>query len=104
MRAVTPPDMQYLIDDLFERIVIYDNRALSATFKSLAGGRFEFTLKVPVEKRIADEQGGVLDDAGEPLLLERHRITAEESTFTMVVNRKPAKAGIDRLNKLIDRP
>ena len=32
-----------------------------------------------------------------------YRITAEESTFTMVVNRKPAKAGIDPLNKLIDR-
>ena len=116
IRAVTPPDMQYLIDDLFERIVLYDNRALSATFKPLAGGRFEVTLKVFAKKRIADEQGketdatladlidvGVLDDAGEPLLLERRRITAEESTFTMVVNRKPAKAGIDPLNKLIDR-
>ena len=116
IRAVTPPDMQYLIDDLFERIVLYDNRALSATMKPLAGGRFEVTLKVFAKKRIADEQGkeadapladlidiGVLDDAGEPLALERKRIVQEETTFTMVVDRKPAKAGIDPLNKLIDR-
>jgi hypothetical protein len=35
--------------------------------------------------------------------VERRHVTAEESTFTMVVDRKPAKAGIDPLDKLIDR-
>ena len=108
--------MQYLIDDLFERIVLYDNRALSATAKPLAGGRFEVTLKVLAKKLVADAQGkeqevaladivdvGVLDDAGEPLALERRRITQAESTFTLIVDRQPAKAGIDPLNKLIDR-
>jgi len=116
IRAVTKPEMQYLIDDLFERIVLYDNRALSALMRPLDGGKFEVTVKVFAKKRLADEQGketdapladlidvGVLDDADVPLVLERKRITAEESTFTMVVDRKPAKAGIDPLNKLIDR-
>ena len=116
IRAVTPPDMQYLIDDLFERIVLYDNRALSATAKPLAGGRFEVTLKVLAKKLVADAQGkeqevaladivdvGVLDDAGEPLVLERRRITQADNTFTLIVDRQPAKAGIDPLNKLIDR-
>ncbi len=37
------------------------------------------------------------------LILERKKIDAAESTFTMVVDEKPAKAGIDPLNKLIDR-
>ena len=116
IRAVTKPDMQYLIDDLFERIVLYDNRALSATTKRLADGKTEVTVKVFAKKRIADAQGketdapladlidvGVLDEAGEPLALERKRITTEESTFTFIVSGKPAKAGIDPLNKLIDR-
>jgi ABC-2 type transport system permease protein len=116
IRAVTPPDMQYLIDDLFERIVLYDNRALSATMRPLAGGKTEVTVKVFAKKRFADEQGketdapladlidvGVLDEAGEPLALERKRITQEESSFTFIVSGKPAKAGIDPLNKLIDR-
>ena len=28
LRAVTPPEYQYLIDDLFETITLYDNRAV----------------------------------------------------------------------------
>ena len=116
LRAVTPPEMQYLIADLFERIVIYDNRAVSASAKPLTGGRYEVTVKVLAKKRVADELGkeqdvaladlidiGVLDAKGEPLALERRRMAREDGTFSFVVNTKPAKAGIDPLNKLIDR-
>ena len=116
IREVTPPELQYVIDDLFEKIVVYDNRAISATMKPLAGGRFEVTMKVVAKKRVADELGkesdvalndfidiGVVDAKGDGVLVERKRITQEESTFTVTVDRKPAKAGIDPLNKLIDR-
>jgi hypothetical protein len=37
IREVTPPRLQYLVEDLFEKIVVYDNRAVSATMKPLAG-------------------------------------------------------------------
>jgi ABC-2 type transport system permease protein len=116
IRAVAPPEMQYLVDDLFERIVIYDNHAVSASAKPLAGGKYEVSVKVIAKKRVADELGkerdvaladlidvGVLDAKGEPIVLERRRIDREQSTFTFTVDRKPAKAGIDPLNKLIDR-
>jgi aminopeptidase N len=116
VRAVTPPEMQYLIADLFERIVIYDNRATKATAKPLPGGRYEVTVTVVAKKRIADALGkesdvpladlidiGVVDEKGEPIALERQRIALEESTFKFTVARKPIKAGIDPLNKLIDR-
>lgn len=116
LREVTPPEMQYLIADMFERIVIYDNRALSATSRPLPDGRYEVTVKVAAKKRVADDLGketdvpvadlidiGVLDANDEPLALERHRIDKPEMTFTMIVKGKPAKAGIDPLNKLIDR-
>ena len=116
IRAVTPPEMQYVIDDLFERIVIYDNRATKATAKPLPGGRYEVSVTVVAKKRVADALGketdapladlidiGVVDDKGEPIALERHRIELEESSFKFTVDRKPAKAGIDPLNKLIDR-
>lgn len=116
IRAVTPPQLQYVIDDLFDRIVLYDNRAVSASAKPLAGGRYEVTVNVIANKRIADELGkeqdvpladlidvGVVDANGEPLALERRRIDREDSTFTFTVDRKPVKAGIDPLNKLIDR-
>jgi len=32
IRAQTPPELQYLADDGFNRIVLYDNKAVSATF------------------------------------------------------------------------
>jgi ABC-2 type transport system permease protein len=116
VREVTPPEMQYVIDDMFERIVVYDNRALSATAKKRADGRYDVTVSVSANKLIADELGketpakladlidiGVLDAKGEPLALERRRIDTETSSVSFVVDKTPATAGIDPLNKLIDR-
>jgi ABC-type transport system involved in multi-copper enzyme maturation permease subunit len=116
VREVTPPEMQYLVTDMFERIVIYDNHAVSATAKALSGGRYEVTVKVAAKKFVADELGkesevplgdlidiGVLDAQGDPIAIERHRIDRADMSFSLIVDRKPARAGIDPLNKLIDR-
>jgi hypothetical protein len=116
LRAVTPPQYQYLIDDMFESITLYDNHAVSADAKPLAGGKYEVTLKVAAKKLKADELGketeapladwidiGVLDADGKPLYLEKKKIEHESETFTIVVDAKPARAGIDPLNELIDR-
>ena len=46
---------------------------------------------------------GVLDETGKPLVLEKKRITSSPADFTFEVSQRPAKAGIDPLNKLIDR-
>jgi len=116
IRAVTPPHLQYMIDDFFETITLYDNRALSAKAKALPDGRYGVALKVFAKKRKADELGketdaplhdwidiGVLDADGQPLYLEKKKIEQEETEFTLIVPKKPAKAGIDPYNKLIDR-
>jgi len=101
---------------MFEKIVVYDNRAVSATSKQLADGKWEVTMKVVAKKRVADELGkesdvpvddlidvGVIDAKGDAISVWRQRIRSEEATFTMTVDQKPVKAGIDPLNKLIDR-
>jgi len=116
IRAVTPPALQYAIDDLFESITLYDNRTTSATAKALPDGRYEVTLAVVAKKRKADALGkeddapladwidiGVLDADGQPLFLEKRKIEREETTFTVTVAKRPARAGIDPFNKLIDR-
>jgi ABC-2 type transport system permease protein len=116
IRDVTPANLQYMIDDMFESIIIYDNRATQATYKELAGGKYEVTVKITAKKRKADDLGkendvaiadwidvGVLDDKGVPLFLERRKIEKEETEFVITVDKKPAKAGIDPMNKLIDR-
>ncbi|MES1265521.1 MAG: hypothetical protein ABUU24_07700, partial [Variovorax sp.] len=116
LRDVTPAQYQYVIDDMFESITLYDNRTVSADAKALADGRYEVTLKVAAKKLHADGLGkesevpladwidiGVLDADGKPLALDRRRIDRDTGDFTIVVDGKPARAGIDPLNKLIDR-
>jgi hypothetical protein len=42
-------------------------------------------------------------DARNPLSMERHNIDRPETEFTVTVHGKPAKAGIDPWNQLVDR-
>ena len=37
------------------------------------------------------------------IYLQKHKITQEENSFTLTVGAEPVKAGIDPINKLIDR-
>ena len=116
LRQVTPPEQAYLIDDLFEKIVLFDNRALSATAKKRSDGKYAVTIKVQASKLTAGEQGeekdaalkdwidiGVDDKDGNSLLRERKLIDQKENRYTVIVSGRPAKAGIDPDNKLIDR-
>jgi ABC-2 type transport system permease protein len=116
IRRVTPADLQYLIDDLFESITLFENKAVSATYRKLDGGDYEVTIDVTSKKVHADEQGaeteaelrdqidiGVLDRRGKYLFLEKRLIDSAECQFVVTVSSIPGKAGIDPLNKLIDR-
>lgn len=115
LRKVTPPDLQYLIADLFETITLYDNRALKAVVRP-NGSKFDVTLTVSAKKLRAAELGaeteqplddlipvGVYGSDGKLLLLEKRRFQKEQSELTLTVAAPPAKAGIDPLNELIDR-
>jgi len=115
-RAVAPPEYQYLIADLFEEITLYENRAISATYRAKGNGRYEVTLKISAKKFHADGLGaqkedamddqidiGVFGEDDKPLYLRKHRIPAGETTLTMVVDARPVRAGIDPVVKLVDR-
>jgi len=119
MREATPPDLQYMVTDMFESIVLYDNRAVSAVAKSEAGNKYRVTLNVSTEKKQADGSGnetpmemndlvevGVFSGSKEhlkPLHVEKQRFGTGKSTVEFVVDEKPTFAGIDPYNKLIDR-
>jgi ABC-2 type transport system permease protein len=118
MRDATPPDMQYLVDDMFESIVLYENKATSAVVTP-EGGKYKVTLAVETSKRKADGSGnetpmsindlidiGVFSGTKEhlnKLYMEKRRFNTDKSTVEVVVNEKPTYAGIDPYNKLIDR-
>jgi hypothetical protein len=116
LRAIAAPDQQYLIDDLFNAIVLYQNRAVGASAVRRADGKYVVTLKASAEKMRAAGKGeesdavvadyidfGVDDKDGNALLRERRVVRAKDVTVEMVVSGRPAKAGIDPDNKLIDR-
>jgi hypothetical protein len=119
LRAATPPELQYYITDAFESIVLYDNKAVTATVAPTADKKFKVTLVVESKKLKADGSGnetpmalndyidiGVFSgkkDHEQPLSLKKEKITQQKQTFEIVVDQMPTRAGIDPYNKLIDR-
>jgi ABC-2 type transport system permease protein len=119
LRAQTPENLQYFIDDSFENIVLYDNRVESAKVIPTAEHKFKVTLVVESHKMKSDGSGnetamkvndlvdiGVFTgskDQEKPLYFQKHWVHDGRQTFDIVVDQMPSRAGIDPLNKLIDR-
>jgi ABC-2 type transport system permease protein len=118
MRDVTPPELQYMVTDMFESIVLYENKATSAIVTQ-QNGKYKVTLAVETAKRKADSSGnespmplndlidvGVFSGTKEhlkKLYMEKKWFNTDKSTLEIVVDEKPTYAGIDPYNKLIDR-
>jgi len=119
LMAHTPPELRYLVDDGFNRIVLYDNKAISAVWAKTSDGKYKVTLSVQARKVQSDGNGvespmpladyidiGVFNgqkDEEKPLYMKKEKLTQEHQTFTIVVDKEPTRAGIDPYNKLIDR-
>jgi ABC-type transport system involved in multi-copper enzyme maturation permease subunit len=116
LKKVTPPQYQYLYDDLFDNITLYENRAKSASYTKLPNGKYQVNLNVELKKFRADGRGeehqipahdwvdiGVTAADGHYLYLQKHKIDGDSAQISVVVDQPPYKAGIDPLNILIDR-
>jgi hypothetical protein len=117
LRAATPDSLAYLVDDLVERVTLYDNAMERATSRRLKDGRYQVDVRVRARKVRADSLGNEtevpLDDRIEigvfganrevPLYLAKHRLRAGVQTVRVIVKEMPERAGVDPLHKLIDR-
>ena len=118
-KEVTPDSLQYIIKDMFETITLYENRAKAASYQKI-GDQYQVEIDVSAIKYRADSLGnetsipindwidiGVMgeDEKGKDkiLYLQKHKINQKNMKFEIIVNEKPVKAGIDPINKLIDR-
>ncbi len=118
-REVTPDSMQYLVADLFEKITLFENKTDIATYQEV-GDKYKVNLEVSAKKFEADSIGNEIEVAlgdwvdigvytegsnGKDSLiyLQKHQILDRQSTFEIEVGAVPSKAGIDPINKLIDR-
>jgi len=118
----TGPKWKGLLDDFFWKITLFDNRLTDATAKKLPNGKYEVTLQVHAGKVHVDGTGketaakpdipievGVFaappgnGEDGKPLYLEKRLLPDGDSTITVTVDGKPALAGIDPYNELIDK-
>jgi hypothetical protein len=104
------------MEDLFKTITLYDNRAVAADYVQLPDGKYEVHLTLESKKFRADGRGaehpipvndwidvGVIGADGKYLYLQKHKIEQEKTELTIVVDKPPAQAGIDPVDKLIDR-
>ncbi|MFT4676821.1 MAG: ABC-2 type transport system permease protein [Candidatus Azotimanducaceae bacterium] len=122
IRERADPRYAEMINDMFEKIVLFDLKVNEASVESLADGGYEVSFDVSAAKFEADGEGfetgvaisdwvdiGVLgdkdDETGVPeiLHLEKVHIVNGARSFTLRVDQKPASVGIDPLNKLVDR-
>ena len=116
IREATPEKYQHIIEDIFETITLYDNKAVSAKVRLLESGQYEVTLLIQSRKLRSDGFGnesevpindwiaiGVLGKDGKELYLEKHKICDSEVELRIIVDEEPEKAGIDIYNMLIDR-
>ncbi len=123
-RAQARPDQQNLITDLFEKITLYDLKAISAKTRHQKDGAYATDFTFEAHKLYADGKGleteKPLNDTvdlglfrkepGSPgfgdadvLSLRRYPIHSGRQTITLVSATKPAHAGVDPYAILIDR-
>ncbi|MEP0365649.1 MAG: M1 family aminopeptidase [Cyclobacteriaceae bacterium] len=118
-RDATPDSLQYILTDMFETITLFENKTVTATYEEREG-KYEVDLVLNSIKYRADSLGnentipmmdwidvGVFtegEDGKDSLVyLKKHKITSEETQVKVTVDQKPSRAGIDPINKLIDR-
>jgi hypothetical protein len=119
LRKQTPPDLQYMITDMFETITLYDNKAVSAKTTQTPDHKYKVTLTVDARKLRANGEGAETEipihdlievgvfkgkkDSEQPLHTEKVWITKPHTTLDFIVDEPPTRAAIDPYSKLIDR-
>ncbi|MFT4770966.1 MAG: ABC-2 type transport system permease protein [Cryomorphaceae bacterium] len=113
-----PDSLNYLINDWFKEITLYDLRLEEARMTKLDNGQYEVEMDVMARKMYADTLGnetqvalkewidiGVYADSDEEELMawKRVKFDEENSTVTIIVDSVPAKAAIDPRRILIER-
>ncbi|MDB5432656.1 MAG: aminopeptidase [Caulobacter sp.] len=117
-------EQKRLINDLFDRITLYDLKTTGMTSKKRADGRYDVTLTVEARKVYADAKGketpsplsetmdvGLFTaepgkagfNASKVLALERRAIHSGRQTLTFITAKAPVIGGVDPYNVVIDR-
>lgn len=113
---VTPDSLKYLVDDLFMKITLYENKIKGATYQRIDNGKYLVDLELETIKYYADSVGNrantqlndyiyvaLTDKEGDAFYYQKHHFTSNNSIIQIITDQIPAKAGIDPYLVLIDR-
>ncbi|MBN1184130.1 MAG: hypothetical protein JXB49_17690 [Bacteroidales bacterium] len=119
IRDYTPDSVQSLVTDLFQKIVVYENKTDSVRYTKLNENQYKVTIGVNSIKYETDTSGsqkellpddyidiGVYTENGSEdslIFIKKYHLTEKSNIFEVIVNNEPSKAGIDPQYKLIDR-
>jgi ABC-type transport system involved in multi-copper enzyme maturation permease subunit len=123
IQNAVPERYQYLIEDLFETITLFDNRVDDVNVVKMDDGRYRLTLAYQSHKMRADGKGmetevdhndwieigvyGEREIEGKiietTLYRDKHQLANGTGEVEIIVDDKPVRAGIDPRNILIDR-
>ncbi len=81
LKKATPDSLQYVINDMFETITLYDNRVKEAKTKKLPNGKYQVDIAFEVAKYKADDSG--------------KRIYKDAKGKTLVFTAKGSKAKVE---------
>lgn len=116
----TPDSLRTTVQDLFEKIVVYDNSMKSWSYKKKPNGRYAITMMVGCEKTSSDSLGkgrevkpadwidiGVFfkegdDGSRQAGFLKKFKITGSPQVIELETDNEPLRVGIDPYYKLID--
>jgi aminopeptidase N len=119
-REVTADSMQYIIHDLFESVILYDNKLSHADYEKVSEKQYSVTVTLDMKKIQMDslgneastaindwiELGVYVKDEHEKeklVLLKKIKINKEQTTLKLSVPQKPSKIVLDPNLLLIDK-
>tara|TARA_R110000868_G_scaffold304437_14_gene565180 strand:- start:20644 stop:24279 length:3636 start_codon:yes stop_codon:yes gene_type:complete len=119
-RDVTPDSLQYLIEDLFETITIYDNKITQADYEQLSENQYKVVVTIDFNKSKTDSLGtdkptdlndwielGIYTEVGNGedslINLEKYKIKEQQKVIELIVSQKPVKVVVDPHLLLIDK-
>lgn len=116
LKAGATPVQVALIEDMLEKIVVFENRPLTAQAVKVSGDTYQVELDISAKKMYSDKNGkeepkdfaqemeiGVLDKDKKYIYLKKHLIKNGETKLKLEVKGEPSTAGVDPRNILIDR-
>lgn len=121
-KAETPAEHHAILDDLFNRIILFSNKITRSDIRQLPAGRQQITLEIECRKLESDEKGverevpfeqdieigafAAVDDHrkyGAALYRQMHRLRSGRNTVVFETTEIPDTVAVDPFFMLIDR-